>query len=191
MTAEHDLTATATSGSVLAVHRSSTHTFRKATQEVIHLVAGMGVADDAHFGARVKHRSRVRANPGQPNLRQVHLIQAELLDQVATAGYRVAPGELGENITTQGIDLLALPVGASLRLGPEALVVVTGLRNPCGQINGVADGLLDEVRERTRSGEIIRKAGVMAVVVQPGDVSPGDDIQVALPPEPRRPLDVV
>ena len=151
----------------------------------------MGVAGDAHYGAVVKHRSRVKADPGQPNLRQVHLMHREFFDHLAGAGFSVATGDLGENVTTQGLDLLRLPVGTSLRLGNEALVVLTGLRNPCGQIDAFQRGLLKEVVERTTAGEVIRKAGVMGVVAQSGDVRPGDEIRVALPPIPHRGLDRV
>ena len=175
---------------VVSVHRNGDHTFSKAAEPSVTLRAGLGVVGDAHFGARVKHRSRVRADPEQPNLRQVHLIQRELFDEVAAAGFVVAPGDLGENITTAGIDLLSLPVGAALRIGRDALVVLTGLRNPCVQIDGFAPGLLREVRVADGNG-VTRKAGVMGVVVQSGDVSPGDAIDVTLPPEPRRALERV
>ena len=178
-------------GGVVAVHRSGEHSFSKATEQMITLRAGMGVEGDAHFGARVKHRSRVRIDPEQPNLRQVHLLHRELFDQVAAAGFSVSPGDLGENITSEGLDLLALPVGTTLRIGREAIVVLTGLRNPCQQINDFKPGLLNEVRERTDHGEIVRKAGVMGVIVQSGSVAPGDEIRVALPPEPHSPLDCV
>ncbi|MEM9134646.1 MAG: MOSC domain-containing protein [Actinomycetota bacterium] len=177
--------------SVGAVHRSGDHTFSKQTVTEIELVAGLGVSGDAHRGARVKHRSRVKADPTQPNLRQVHLIHRELFDQVAAKGFTVAPGELGENVTTEGVDLLALPVGAVLRLGPEALVAVTGLRNPCRQIDGLQQGLLGAVRPRHEDGTVDRLAGIMGVVVAGGTVRPGDAIEVALPPGPHRPLERV
>ncbi|CAN5431338.1 MOSC domain-containing protein [soil metagenome] len=154
-------------------------------------MAGLGVEGDAHCGARVKHRSRVRVDPEQPNLRQVHLLQRELFDEVGVAGFSVAPGDIGENITTAGIDLLSLPVGATLRIGRDALVVLTGLRNPCGQIDHFAPGPLDEVRPRGEAGGVIRKAGVMGVVVQTGVVAPDDRIEVTLPPAPRRALEPV
>ena len=178
-------------GVVVAVHRSGNHSFSKHEVDAITLVAGMGVAGDAHCGATVKHRSRVKADPGQPNLRQVHLMHRELFDQLAAAGFSVAPGDLGENVTTEGLDLLRLPVGTSLRLGNEALVILTGLRNPCGQIDAFQRGLLKEVVERTTAGEVIRKAGVMGVVARSGDVRPGDEILVSLPPAPHRNLDRV
>ena len=151
----------------------------------IRLVAGMGVEGDAHFGARVQHRSRVKADPDQPNLRQVHLIPLELLDELEGKGFVVPPGALGENVTTQGLDLFALPVATVLRLGRDALVALTGLRNPCGQIDGLTPGLLAEVRRRSEDGEVVRRAGVMAVVVRSGVVAAGDEIGVSLPPGPH------
>ena len=174
--------------SVAAVHRSDTHSFSKRTVDEIELVAGVGVAGDAHAGARVKHRSRVRVDPDQPNLRQVHLMHRELFDEAAVAEHGVGPGDLGENVTTEGIDVLGLPVGSVLRLGPDALVAVTGLRNPCGQIDGFGQGLRGALRGRDQEGNEILEAGIMAVVVRSGVVRPGDEIVVALPPEPHRPL---
>ena len=182
---------TAADGSVVAVHRSEDHTFSKQPVEAVMLVAGIGVEGDVHAGARVKHRSRVRADPDQPNLRQVHLIPAEVLAEVAGSGFTVQPGELGENVTTAGLDLLGLPVGALLRLGADALVAVTGLRNPCVQIDGLAEGLLDELRRRDTDGTVVRRAGIMGVVVQGGVVRAGDSIAVALPPPPHHPLERV
>lgn len=176
---------------VLAVHRSAVHEFSKEPVDEIELVAGLGVAGDAHMGAQVQHRSRVAADPSQPNLRQVHLIHAELFTHVAAQGYEVAPGQLGENITTEGIDLLDLPVGTVLRIGGEALVSLTGLRNPCQQIDAFLDGLLGAVLDRDDAGRLRRLAGVMSVVVHGGVVRPGDAIEVALPPEPHRPLERV
>lgn len=172
---------------IVAVNRSDDYTFSKASIEEITLIAGLGVEGDAHFGARVQHRHRVAQDPDQPNLRQVHLIHSELFDDVAAAGFTVGPGELGENITTVGIDLLGLPTGTTLRLGDEALVALTGLRNPCGQINGFQDGLLGELIERV-DGRTVRRGGVMAVVVQGGLVRPGDTIQVSLPPGRHTPM---
>src|SRR5688500_17492392 len=118
---------------VIAVARSDMHSFSKAPQARILLVAGLGVEGDAHQGSTVRHRSRVARAPTQPKLRQVHRIHAELRDELRAAGFTVNPGDLGENVTTRGIDLLGLPVGARLRLGTEAVVEVTGLRNPCAQ----------------------------------------------------------
>ncbi len=180
------MTATVTS-----VHTSERHSFSKRSAVAIELLAGLGVAGDAHMGARVKHRSRVAADPTQPNLRQVHLIHRELFDQVAADGFVVSPGDLGENITTENIDLLALPIGAILKIGPEALLAVTGLRNPCGQIDGFQEGLLAAVRPRAEDGTVRKLAGIMAMVVLGGPVSPGDSIEVSLPPGPHRPLERV
>lgn len=178
-------------GRVTAVSRSGTHTFHKTREEEIRLVAGHGVEGDAHAGVTVKHRSRVRADPTQPNLRQVHLVHAELHEELAAAGFRVAPGEIGENVTTRGVDLLALPTGARLRLGDDAVVEVTGLRNPCSQLDDWQPGLRAAVLGRDGAGNLVRKSGVMAIVLAGGVVRPGDPIHVDLPPPPHRPLDRV
>ncbi|MFF9853499.1 MOSC domain-containing protein [Streptomyces litmocidini] len=180
-----------TSGTVTTVSSNGTYSFTKPNREVITLLAGLGVEGDVHAGVTVKHRSRVAQDPTQPNLRQVHLIHAELFDEVAGAGFEVTPGDLGENVTTRGIDLLSLPTGTLLHLGAEAVVEVTGLRNPCAQIDGFRHGLLKQVLGRDENGEIVRKAGVMGVVRTGGEVRPGDLIRVELPPEPYRPLERV
>jgi len=169
---------------VEAVHVSATHTFSKVPVEEIELLEGVGVRGDAHAGATVKHRSRVAANPSQPNLRQVHLIHRELFDELAAADHDVTPGQLGENITTAGLDLLGLPVGSRLHLG-EAVVVVTGLRNPCQQINNFQAGLLKQLVRKDDAGEVHKLAGVMGIVARSGTVRPGDAIAVELPPEPH------
>jgi MOSC domain-containing protein YiiM len=166
---------------VLAVHRSSTHGFSKFAEEAITLVPGVGVEGDAHAGVTVKHRSRVRRDPSQPNLRQVHLLQAELFDELMAKDHPVWPGEMGENITTRGIDLLALPTGTRLRLGGNAMIELTGLRNPCSQIDKFQPGLMAAVLDRDAQGALVRKAGVMAVVLQGGGVRCGDPITVELP----------
>ena len=176
------------SGIVTAVSRSPTHSLSKPNAGSIRLVEGLGVEGDAHLGETVKHRSRVRVDPTQPNLRQVHLIHAELHDELRGAGFEVAPGLMGENITTRGVDLLGLPTGARLRLGEEAIVEVTGLRNPCAQLDGIQPGLMAAVLDRDERGNLVRKAGVMGVVVAGGPVRPGDAIAVELPPGPHRPL---
>lgn len=170
-----------TAAHVAGVHRSADHTFSKPSVGSIRLLAGLGVEGDAHAGARVKHRSRVAKDPTQPNLRQVLLFPTELLDDLATRGYEVAPGALGENITTTGLDIFDLPTGTVLRIGTDAMIVLTGLRNPCGQINGLQDGLLGELRTKV-AGETVRRGGVMAVVVHGGDVGAGDPIEISLPP---------
>jgi MOSC domain-containing protein YiiM len=172
---------------VTAVSRSATHTLVKPNQDSIRLSAGLGVDGDAHQGATVKHRSRVARDPTQPNLRQVHLIHAELHEELRAAGFAVAPGQMGENITTRGVDLLHLPVGARLRLG-AAVVEVTGLRNPCAQLDRIQSGLMAATLARDESGNLVRKAGIMAIVISGGEVRPGDPIRVELPPEPHRPL---
>ncbi len=176
---------------VVAVSRSATHTMKKPNEAAITLVEGLGVAGDAHQGRTVKHRSRVAKDPTVPNLRQVHLIHAELHDELRAGGFRVAPGEMGENVTTRGIDLLGLPAGTRLRLGAAAVVEVTGLRNPCRQLNGLQAGLMDATLARDADGNLVRKAGIMGVVVSGGEVRPGDPIAVELPPPPHRRLEPV
>jgi MOSC domain-containing protein YiiM len=176
---------------VTAVSRSATHTFSKPVRESIRLLAGLGVEGDAHMGVTVKHRSRVARDPTQPNLRQVHLIHEELHDELRTADFCVGHGTMGENITTRGIDLLGLPCGTRLHLGDSAVVEVTGLRNPCNQLNGYQDGLMSAVLERDQEGHLIRKAGIMGIVLADGEVKPGDFIRVELPQEPHKRLEPV
>lgn len=178
-------------GRVVAVSSSATHTFSKANHAEIQLLEGLGVADDAHAGVTVKHRSRVARDPSQPNLRQVHLIHAELHDELRAAGFDVAAGQMGENITTRGVALLGLPTGTRLRLGDTAVIEVTGLRNPCTQLDGLQQGLMAAVLDRDEQGNLIRKAGVMAVVITGGAVRPDDPITVETPPEPHQPLQPV
>ena len=178
-------------GLVTAVGRSARHTFGKPTRDGIRLLAGLGVEGDAHMGETVKHRSRVRQDPSQPNLRQVHLVHAELHDELRAAGFDVSAGQMGENVTTRGVDLLGLPTGATLHLGETASVELTGLRNPCKQLDGLQPGLMRAVLDRDEGGNLVRKAGVMGVVVAGGEVRPGDGVRVELPPGPRRALEKV
>lgn len=178
-------------GRVVSVAAQAGHAFSKAVRPEIRLLAGLGVAGDAHCGETVRHRSRVAVDPTQPNLRQVHLIQSELFDELAGRGFDLAPGDLGENVLTRGIDLLGLPCGARLHLGAEAVVEVTGLRNPCAQIEAFRPGLLAAVLDRAADGTLVRKAGIMAVVVTGGVVRPRDPITVVLPSEPWRRLERV
>jgi MOSC domain-containing protein YiiM len=178
-------------GVVTAVSRSPRHRFSKDNEAQIRLVAGEGVEGDAHSGATVQHRSRKRWRPHLPNLRQVHLMQAELVAKLAAGGFAVAPGQLGENITTRGLDLLGLPTGARLRIGAQAVVEVTGLRNPCVQLDRFADGLMAAVLDRDADGALVRKAGVMGVVLAGGVVRPGDAIDVLVPKPPHRALEKV
>jgi MOSC domain-containing protein YiiM len=175
-------------GVVTAVSRSATHTLTKPAQGSIRLLAGLGVEDDAHQGTTVKHRSRVARDPSQPNLRQVHLIHAELHDELAAAGFRLVAGQMGENITTRGVELLGLPVGTRLWLGASAVVEVTGLRNPCAQLDQIQPGLMAATLDRDVHGNLVRKAGVMSVVLTGGEVRPGDPIRVELPAEPHQAL---
>jgi MOSC domain-containing protein YiiM len=176
------------SATVIAVSSAGEYSFTKANRAVIRLLAGLGVEGDVHAGVTVKHRSRVARDPAQPNLRQVHLMQRELFELVSRAGFTVQPGDLGENITTSGIDLLGLPASTLLHIGAEAVVRVTGLRNPCRQIDDFQDGLLKQVLGRDEAGNVVRKAGIMGVVVRGGEIRPGDPISVILPPPPHSPL---
>ncbi len=173
---------------VTAVSRSGTHTFSKPNHDAIRLLAGLGVEDDAHLGETVKHRSRVARDPSRPNLRQAHLIHAELHDELRVAGFAVQAGEMGENVTTRGVDLLGLPTGALLRLGEGAVVEVTGLRNPCLQLDRFQRGMMKAVLDRDENGELVRKAGIMGVVLADGWVRPGDSIHIELPAGPHRRL---
>ncbi len=189
---------------VVAVSRDETHRFSKVPAESITLVAGLGVLGDAHAGTLVQHRSRVRRDPNQPNLRQVHLLHAEVFDDALAMGYELRPGDLGENVLTADLDLLGLPAGTLLDLGGP-VVRLTGLRNPCAQINDFRPGLLKVVLSRadgtptdqpapstaspqSATSPLIRKAGVMAVVERGGDVVPGEAITVTLPDAPHVPL---
>ncbi len=173
---------------VVSVHSSPEHSMAKPATDSITLVAGLGVSDDAHAGVTVQHRSRVAKDPSQPNLRQVHLIAAELHDELSSRGLPVAAGAMGENVCTRGVDLLALPTGTVLRFGAHATVEITGLRNPCRQLNGVHDGLQAAVLDHDESGRLVRRAGVMGIVTVAGVVRPGDAIAVTLPTGAHRDL---
>lgn len=185
------MSTAASAASVSAVWSSATHTFSKYPQGALTLVEGQGVVGDAHCGVTVKHRSRVAQDPTQPNLRQVHLIHGELFDELAAKGFGVQPGQMGENVTTRGIDLLALPRDTELRIGASVVLRVTGLRNPCPQIENFEPGLLKAVVDRDADGHVVRKAGVMSVVLAGGTVQPGDAISVQLPPLPHHALERV
>ncbi len=179
-----------TGGTVLSVAKAGRHGFSKLPTDAIELQAGCGVVGDAHFGETVKHRSRVAIDPSQLNLRQVHLLQSELFDEVAQHGFTLSPGDLGENITTAGIDALGLSQGTLLKIGREVVLEVTGLRNPCGQIDRFCPGLLAHLVVKS-DGAIIRRAGIMSVVLEGGMVRPGDAIVVLAPAGPHRPLEPV
>jgi MOSC domain-containing protein YiiM len=178
-------------GQVTAVSRSAGHRFSKRNEFTIRLLAGLGVEGDTHSGRTVQHRSRVRVDPTQPNLRQVHLIHAELHEALQAAGFNVAAGDMGENITTRAIDLLDLPAGTVLRIGAAAEIELTGLRNPCIQLDRFQDGLMAATLGRDPDGALIRKAGVMAIVRTSGEVFVGDPIVVVLPADPHRRLQPV
>jgi MOSC domain-containing protein YiiM len=187
----HSDSAGSRTPAVVSVSRDAVHRFSKPAVEEITLIAGWGIDGDAHAGVTVQHRSRVRRDPTQPNLRQVHLIHAELFDEVAALGHSVVPGDMGENVTTVGVDLLALPVGTLLHLGATAVVEVTGLRNPCVQIDGFDPGLLKAVLGRADDGTVERKGGIMSIVLAGGVVRPRDAIGVVLPALPHTPLSPV
>jgi len=178
-------------GKIIAVSRDGEHRFSKENQAVIELIAGLGIRDDAHAGSQVQHRVRVRENPNRPNLRQVHLIHSELFEELAAAGYDLYPGAIGENITTRGLNLLQLPTGTKLHLGSNAVVEVTGLRNPCRQVDAFSPGLMGALLFKHPDGNVGRKSGIMAIVLEGGEVRPGDLIRAELPQQPHQPLKAV
>lgn len=175
-------------GKVIAVSLSEGHSFSKPNQACIKLLAGLGVEGDTHSGEKVQHRSRVAKDPNQPNLRQVHLIHAELHDELRAAGFDVSAGQMGENVTTRGLDLLGLPTSTKLHFGNDAVVEVTGLRNPCVQLDDFQQGLMKAVLDKDEDGNLIRKAGIMGIVLTGGEIKVNDPIRVELPPEPHEPL---
>ena len=177
-------------GAVVAVSRCPDHGFSKAPQLEIHLLEGLGVEGDAHAGRTVQHLYRVKLDAEAPNLAQVHFLHAELFDEMAAQGYELEAGAMGENVLTRGLDLLAMPTGATFRIG-EAIVEISGIRDPCRKIDRLGKGLTKALFGRDGSGRLLRKAGIMGVVRRGGAVRPGDAIAVALPPQPHRPLEVV
>ncbi len=179
------------SGHVRAISKSDKHTLRKFSCANIHLIEGLGVQGDAHLGKTVKHQSRVAKDPTQPNLRQVHLIHGELFEELAKKGFIVNPGDMGENITTYGIDLLSLPKDTILKIGSDAVVQVTGLRNPCYQLESIQKGLMKAVLDRDKHGQLIRKAGIMGIVLKSGSVEVKDEINVLFPKQPHIKLEKV
>jgi MOSC domain-containing protein YiiM len=178
-------------GEVICVAAHSRHAFSKTPSEQINVLQGLGVEGDAHCGLTVKHRSRVAANPHQPNLRQVHLFAAEMLDELTERGFSVQPADLGENITTRGVDLIHLPLGTHLQIGNTVRLEITGLRNPCKQIDNFQSGLMQAVLGRDEKGSLVLRAGVMAIVLEGGPVRRGDKIKLILPPLPHRKLERV
>lgn len=177
-------------GKVVALSKSDSHTFNKYNCDRLKLLAGLGIEGDAHMGKTVKHRSRVKKDPTTPNLRQVHLMHAELFEELSEKGFTVHPGQMGENITTQGIDLLNLPKNTVLKIGASE-IVITGLRNPCSQLESIQTGLMKAVLDKDEQGEIIRKAGIMGIVQAGGEISTGDTIFVELPQQPHLTLEKV
>lgn len=183
--------STLSPGVVISVSCDGEHRFCKPATQSIRLVVGLGVEGDAHFGATVQHRSRVKKDPTRPNLRQVHLIHAELLDELNQAGFDVNPGSMGENVTTRGIDLLSLPGGTHLLIGNAAVIEITGLRDPCRQLDDYRAGLMNAVLDRDENGGLVRKAGIMGIVIAAGDVTAGDTIGIKLPAPPHHHLERV
>lgn len=179
------------SATIVSLALSPGHHFSKEPHSAIRLLQGLGVEGDAHMGETVKHRSRVKVDPTQPNLRQVHLVAVETLEELRAKGFRVGPGTIGENVLTRGIDLLSLPAGAQLSLGNDAVVEITGLRNPCAQLDTYQPGLTAAVLDRDKQGGLIRKAGIMGIVISGGDVAVGDPITITLPARPHRKLERV
>jgi hypothetical protein len=178
-------------GVVIAVSRSDAHTMSKPNHDSIKLLAGFGVEGDVHAGETVQHQSRATQEASQPNLRQVHLIHSELHAELKADGFDVAPGQMGENITTRGIDLLGLPAGARLKIGEEAEIEVTGLRSPCSQLDGIYKGLMKATLGRDEAGRLVRKSGIMSIVRHGGVVRPGDEIRIELPAGSHVPLEPV
>ena len=173
------------SGHIIALHRNQTHGFSKQTVPTLNVLQGLGIEGDAHCGATVKHRSRVAANPDQPNLRQVHLLATETIDEISAGGFRFMPGDVGENITTHGIDLINLPRHTRLYIGSNVILSITGLRNPCVQLDSFQAGLTQAFLGRKNDGSLLRKAGVMAIVLEGGLIAQGDEIRVELPSRPH------
>jgi MOSC domain-containing protein YiiM len=175
---------------VVAVCRSREHRFSKEQRDSINLLAGLGVEGDAHAGETVQHLYRIKLDPTAPNRAQVHFLHAELFDELADQGFVITPGAMGENVLTRGLDLLAMPTGTLFRIG-EALVEISGIRDPCKKIDQLGNGLTKALFARDADGGLVRKAGIMGIVLEGGRVRPGDTIEVTLPPEPHRPLEVV
>ncbi len=176
---------------ILSTSARKGHGVGKTVLSEITLIAGQGVEGDAHCGEKVKHRSRARYNPSLPNLRQVHLIHGELLDELAGKGFAIAPGELGENILTGGIDLLSLPTGSILSFPSGATVEITGLRNPCIQLERHKTGLMHALLDHAADGSLIRKGGIMGIVLTGGVVRAGDGVVITDPEGAFRPLQPV
>lgn len=176
---------------VVSLSKDDGHKFSKVVHDSIRLLEGLGVEGDAHCGTTVKHQSRVQADPTHPNLRQVHLIHLELIQELRNSGFKVGPGIMGENILTEGIDILSLPKNTILNIGTDASIKVTGLRNPCAQLGDYQKGLTSAVLDKDESGALIRKSGIMAIVLKGGIVKKDDLISIELPPEPHQKLEPV
>jgi MOSC domain-containing protein YiiM len=173
---------------VKSVSKSLSHTFSKNVVGQIKLIEGLGVEDDVHLGKTVKHQYLAKKYPTSANLRQVHLIHYELIEELNENGFSVSDGDLGENITTIGIDLLNLPTDTILKIGNEAVVKITGLRNPCVQLDMFQKGLLKAVIEKDENGNVIRKCGIMGIVIKSGIVRIDDAIEIIFPQKPFKKL---
>ncbi|MCU0832673.1 MAG: MOSC domain-containing protein [Rhizobiaceae bacterium] len=178
-------------GRAAALHRSPVHGFSKQAETQLTVLTGLGIEGDAHCGATVRHRSRVAADPAQPNLRQVHLLHMEMIDAINAQGFDISPGDIGENITTAGIDLLALPRHTRLHIGANVILSLTGLRNPCAQLDNFQPGLTQAFLGRGTDGALVRKSGVMAIVLEGGVVHAGDTIRIEMPAPPLKSLERV
>lgn len=178
-------------GRIEALHSSPSHSLKKETTSSLEIIKGLGVKGDAHMGAKIKHVYRVRKDPNEPNLRQVHIIHAELFDELKTKDFDISFGEMGENITCSGLDILSLPTDTELQMGVSTRLKVTGLRNPCAQLDSIKKGLMKACLDRNQSGEMIPKVGIMTIVLEGGIINQGDEIKVVFPPEPHRKLEAV
>ena len=177
--------AITTEGIVAGVFVSGGHTFSKSERYSVTLLQGLGIEGDAHCGSTVQHLSDRKKNSTRSNLRQLHLIQSELIEELNATGFDVRPGDLGENITTGQIDLPALPQGTLLRIGDTAVVEITGLRTPCFKIERFRKGLRSAVTEHRHGGPATLKGALMAIVVAGGVVNRDDRIGVIIPPAVR------
>jgi MOSC domain len=167
-------------GTVVAVAADRGHRFSKPTRDRIVLLEGHGVEGDAHAGPFVRHRYLARRRPRVPNLRQVHLIPSELFRSLSEAGFEVAAGDLGENITTTGLDLERMPLGTLIEFGLMAMIELTGLRTPCVLIDRFQAGLKRQVLSSDETGPPF-KCGVLGVVRSGGPVAAGDAARARLP----------
>jgi MOSC domain-containing protein YiiM len=182
----HSITSMVLRGTVVAVASKEKHEFSKRTRHAITLVEDHGVEGDVHAGRVIQHRYLAKKMPVMPNNRQVHLIASELFTELGLSGFNVSPGELGENITTAGLDLTNLPLGTRLRLGSSAVVEITGLRTPCSLIDRFQKGLKRAMIMKHEQPRF--RCGVLGVAKATGKIAPGDPIIVELPSFSLQPL---